>query len=62
MKRMFLDIEAAQKLSELTGNWQIWRKKSCRGQTNEKYPNFRPPAQQFFWPAAEDFKVAQLGG
>ena len=47
---MFLDIEKAQKLSELTGNWEIWRKKSSRRLTDKKYPNFRPPAQQFFDP------------
>ena len=37
--KMFL--EKTQKVSELTGNWQIGRKQSCRG-TEEKQPSFRP--------------------
>ena len=36
MKRIFLDIEKVQKLSELTGNRQILRRKSCREQMDEK--------------------------
>ena len=37
MKRMFSDIEMAQKLLELTGTDKFEGKKICR-QTDEKYP------------------------
>ena len=35
-KKNFLDTEKAQKLSEMAVNYQIWRKKNCCGQTDEK--------------------------
>ena len=62
MKRMFLNMEKAQKLAELTENWQIWRTKSCHGLTDEEVAQFQATRPTIFSPMADDFKVAQFGG
>ena len=65
MKKMFLDIENAQKLSELVGYKMREREREERLlQTAElkSRPIFRQPAQQVFAPMAGDNEVAHFGG
>ena len=46
-KKMFLDIEKTQQCPVLTENWQIWRNKGCRRQTDESSSILGHPPNNF---------------